>query len=152
MVRGSLTWIATNCRGQRIPTPPAHPLCTDAPGRCPTVQFRTPHPSVARHAPVTQPILTPELPTGTEPARARITAAWLRDETEAVNDLLAQATLPPVEREKVIDLAADLVTRVRARAKDQSAVESFMRQYDLSSEEGVLLMCVAEALLRIPDK
>jgi RHH-type transcriptional regulator, proline utilization regulon repressor / proline dehydrogenase / delta 1-pyrroline-5-carboxylate dehydrogenase len=101
---------------------------------------------------VTQPILTPELPSGIEPARARITAAWLRDETEAVNDLLVQATLPPVEREKVIDLAADLVTRVRARAKDQSAVESFMRQYDLSSEEGVLLMCVAEALLRIPDK
>jgi RHH-type proline utilization regulon transcriptional repressor/proline dehydrogenase/delta 1-pyrroline-5-carboxylate dehydrogenase len=101
---------------------------------------------------VTQPILTPELPTVAEPARARITAAWLRDETEAVNDLLAQATLPPAEREKVIDLAADLVTRVRARAKDQSAVESFMRQYDLSSEEGVLLMCVAEALLRIPDK
>jgi RHH-type proline utilization regulon transcriptional repressor/proline dehydrogenase/delta 1-pyrroline-5-carboxylate dehydrogenase len=86
------------------------------------------------------------------PARQRITAAWLRDETEAVTDLLAQATLPPAEREKVIDLAAGLVVRVRARAKDQSAVESFMRQYDLSSEEGVLLMCVAEALLRIPDK
>ncbi|WNL46715.1 bifunctional proline dehydrogenase/L-glutamate gamma-semialdehyde dehydrogenase PutA [Dyella sp. BiH032] len=101
---------------------------------------------------MTQPILSPELPTGAEPARARITAAWLRDETEAVNDLLTQASLPPAEREKVIDLAADLVTRVRARAKDQSAVESFMRQYDLSSEEGVLLMCVAEALLRIPDK
>ncbi|RUL73690.1 bifunctional proline dehydrogenase/L-glutamate gamma-semialdehyde dehydrogenase PutA [Dyella choica] len=101
---------------------------------------------------MTQSILTPELPTSVEPARARITAAWLRDETEAVNDLLAQATLPPTEREKVIDLAADLVSRVRLRAKDQSAVESFMRQYDLSSEEGVLLMCVAEALLRIPDK
>ncbi|MFK2872567.1 bifunctional proline dehydrogenase/L-glutamate gamma-semialdehyde dehydrogenase PutA [Dyella lipolytica] len=101
---------------------------------------------------MTQPILSPELPTGPTPARARITAAWLRDETEAVNDLLAQATLPPAEREKVIDVAADLVSRVRARAKDQSAVESFMRQYDLSSEEGVLLMCVAEALLRIPDK
>jgi len=101
---------------------------------------------------VTQAILSPELPAGAESARARITAAWLRDETEAVNDLLAQATLPPAEREQVIDVAAGLVTRVRARAKDQSAVESFMRQYDLSSEEGVLLMCVAEALLRIPDK
>lgn len=101
---------------------------------------------------MTQPILSPELPAGAEPARARITAAWLRDETEAVNDLLAQATLPPAEREQVIDVAAGLVSRVRARAKDQSAVESFMRQYDLSSEEGVLLMCVAEALLRIPDK
>ncbi|GAA0255723.1 bifunctional proline dehydrogenase/L-glutamate gamma-semialdehyde dehydrogenase PutA [Rhodanobacter caeni] len=102
--------------------------------------------------PPARPILSPELPEAVEPARARITAAWLRDETEAVNDLLAQATLPPVEREQVIDVAAGLVTRVRARSNDQSAIESFMRQYDLSSEEGVLLMCVAEALLRIPDK
>ncbi|EIL99076.1 bifunctional proline dehydrogenase/L-glutamate gamma-semialdehyde dehydrogenase PutA [Rhodanobacter denitrificans] len=101
---------------------------------------------------MTQAILHPELPADGTPTRARITAAWLRDETEAVNDLLTQATLPPAEREQVIDVAAGLVTRVRARAKDQSAVESFMRQYDLSSEEGVLLMCVAEALLRIPDK
>ncbi|MET0331859.1 MAG: bifunctional proline dehydrogenase/L-glutamate gamma-semialdehyde dehydrogenase PutA [Dyella sp.] len=99
-----------------------------------------------------RPILSTELPAEPTPARARITAAWLRDETEAVNDLLAQASLPPSERERVIDLAAELVSRVRKRAKDQSAVESFMRQYDLSSEEGVLLMCVAEALLRIPDK
>ncbi len=101
---------------------------------------------------MTQPILSPELPADGSPARARITAAWLRDETEAVQDLLAEAALPPGERGKVIDLAAELVSRVRLRAKDQSAVESFMRQYDLSSEEGVLLMCVAEALLRIPDK
>ena len=101
---------------------------------------------------VNQPILIPELPADPAPVRARITAAWLRDETEAVTDLLAQASLPAHERERVIALAASLVTRVRERAKDQSAIESFMRQYDLSSEEGVLLMCVAEALLRIPDK
>jgi RHH-type proline utilization regulon transcriptional repressor/proline dehydrogenase/delta 1-pyrroline-5-carboxylate dehydrogenase len=96
-------------------------------------------------------ILSPELPTTVEPARARITAAWTRDETEAVDDLLSQATLPPAERELVLARASELVARVRARADQQTAVESFMRQYDLSSEEGVLLMCVAEALLRIPD-
>ncbi|MEO6799382.1 MAG: bifunctional proline dehydrogenase/L-glutamate gamma-semialdehyde dehydrogenase PutA [Rhodanobacter sp.] len=101
---------------------------------------------------MTSTILSPELPVQATPARARITAAWLRDETEAVNDLLEQADLPAAEREQVIDRAVALVTRVRARADDQSVVESFMRQYDLSSEEGVLLMCVAEALLRIPDK
>ncbi|OZB68624.1 MAG: bifunctional proline dehydrogenase/L-glutamate gamma-semialdehyde dehydrogenase, partial [Lysobacterales bacterium 13-68-4] len=100
---------------------------------------------------MTAPILSPELPDRITPARARITAAWLRDETEAVLDLLDQASLPDDEREQVVDRAAALVTRVRARAKDQSVVESFMRQYDLGSEEGVLLMCVAEALLRIPD-
>ncbi|MEO6075926.1 MAG: bifunctional proline dehydrogenase/L-glutamate gamma-semialdehyde dehydrogenase, partial [Dokdonella sp.] len=96
-------------------------------------------------------ILSPELPAVIDPNRARITSAWSRDETEAVNELLAQATLPPAERELVLARASELVARVRAKADQQSAVESFMREYDLSSEEGVLLMCVAEALLRIPD-
>ncbi|MEO7323681.1 MAG: bifunctional proline dehydrogenase/L-glutamate gamma-semialdehyde dehydrogenase PutA [Dokdonella sp.] len=95
--------------------------------------------------------LIPELPPAAEPTWARITAAWSLDETEAVDDLLAQAALPAAELDLVLARASDLVARVRARASEQSAVESFMRQYDLSSEEGVLLMCVAEALLRIPD-
>ena len=96
-------------------------------------------------------ILSPELPAMADPARARITAAWSRDETEAVNELLAEASLPPAERELVLARASELVARVRAKSDQQSAVESFMREYDLSSEEGVLLMCVAEALLRVPD-
>ena len=41
---------------------------------------------------------------------------------------------------------------MRTRAEHQGVIDAFMRQYDLSSEEGVLLMCVAEALLRIPDQ
>ena len=97
-------------------------------------------------------ILSPELPAPPEAARARITAAWSGDESEIVAARLAEATLPAKEREAVEAQAAALVSRVRERSADQSAVESFMRQYDLSSEEGVLLMCVAEALLRIPDK
>ncbi|MBS0582895.1 MAG: proline dehydrogenase family protein, partial [Proteobacteria bacterium] len=81
-----------------------------------------------------------------------MTAAYCRDETEAVNELLGQAALPAAERDLVLARATELVARVRAKAQDATAVEAFMRQYDLSSEEGVLLMCVAEALLRIPDK
>lgn len=96
-------------------------------------------------------ILSPELPDNPDPARARITAAWSRDETEAVNELLVEASFAPAEREQVLAAASDLVARIRAKADNQSAVESFMREYDLSSEEGVLLMCVAEALLRVPD-
>ena len=104
----------------------------------------------SRDTPLSE-LLIPDLPPAPSPTRARITAAWSRDETEAVDDLLAEATLPSDESELVVARAADLVGRVRARASEQSAVESFMRQYDLSSEEGVLLMCVAEALLRVPD-
>ncbi|MEE7566602.1 bifunctional proline dehydrogenase/L-glutamate gamma-semialdehyde dehydrogenase, partial [Xanthomonas sp. Kuri4-3] len=84
--------------------------------------------------------------------RAAITAAWLKDEAEHVHELLEQARLPAADQAKVQALAADLVSRVRGRAQDQGAIEAFMRQYDLGSEEGVLLMCVAEALLRIPDQ
>ena len=69
-----------------------------------------------------------------------------------MRELLVQARLPADEQARAQALAADLVKRVRARAQDQGAIEAFMRQYDLGSEEGVLLMCVAEALLRIPDQ
>ena len=101
-------------------------------------------------------ILSPELPVPPEPARAAITAAWTLDEATHVRELLAAARQPHPEwseadRAAVQATAADLVRRVRARAADQGAIEAFMRQYDLGSEEGVLLMCVAEALLRIPD-
>ena len=97
-------------------------------------------------------LLSPELPASPSPFRQAITDAWLKDEATHVTELLAQARLPADEQAQVQALAADLVARVRVRAKDQGAIEAFMRQYDLGSEEGVLLMCVAEALLRIPDQ
>jgi RHH-type transcriptional regulator, proline utilization regulon repressor / proline dehydrogenase / delta 1-pyrroline-5-carboxylate dehydrogenase len=99
-----------------------------------------------------QPILKPEILPTQSPSRARVTAAYLRDESEHVREMLAEAELAPAERDLVLARAAELVARVRAKKDQQSAIESFMREYDLSSEEGVLLMCVAEALLRIPDK
>jgi len=101
--------------------------------------------------PATTPILSAELNPVPEPSRAAITAGWIRDEATHVRELLALAALPDAERNAAQATAADLVRRVRGRARQQGAVEAFMRQYDLGSDEGVLLMCVAEALLRIPD-
>ncbi|WP_330947300.1 bifunctional proline dehydrogenase/L-glutamate gamma-semialdehyde dehydrogenase PutA [Thermomonas sp. LB-4] len=98
------------------------------------------------------PILAPELAPAPPAPRAAITAGWIRDEASHVRELLERARLPALERDAAQAVAADLVRRVRARARDQGVVEAFMRQYDLGSEEGVLLMCVAEALLRIPDQ
>ena len=98
------------------------------------------------------PLLSPELPVVPNAYRQAITDAWMKDEASHVRELLAQARLPADEQATVQATAADLVRRVRVRAKDQGAIEAFMRQYDLGSEEGVLLMCVAEALLRIPDQ
>ncbi|MET0327704.1 MAG: bifunctional proline dehydrogenase/L-glutamate gamma-semialdehyde dehydrogenase PutA [Luteimonas sp.] len=87
-----------------------------------------------------------------QPLRTAITAAWTADETERVQALLADARQPDADRAAIQATAADLVRRVRLRAQDRGAIEAFMQQYDLGSEEGVLLMCVAEALLRIPDE
>ena len=98
------------------------------------------------------PILAPELNPPASAPRAAITAGWIRDEVAHMRELLVQATLPDADRNAAQAVAADLVRRVRLRASNQGVVEAFMRQYDLGSEEGVLLMCVAEALLRIPDQ
>ncbi len=114
-----------------------------------------PDPSLApapAAAPQFPPILSPEVPRPAGSLRAAITVAWARDETQAVRDLLGQALQPASDGAVIQATAADLVRRVRIRAHDQGAIEAFMRQYDLGSEEGVLLMCVAEALLRIPDQ
>src|SRR5688572_33224897 len=107
-------------------------------------------PAVAAELPAARTMLSPELPPPPGGPRAAITAGWVRDEAAHVRHLLEQARLPDGDRVAAQATAADLVLRVRARAKDQGAIEAFMRQYDLGSEEGVLLMCVAEALLGMP--
>ena len=84
------------------------------------------------------------------PLRQAITAAYRRDEAEALAPLIAAATLDEGTRAAVRATATQLVTGLRAR-KRSGAVESLVREYALSSEEGVALMCLAEALLRIPD-
>ena len=88
-----------------------------------------------------------------EPDRSELLLdqAWETDEAEHVRFLLNQIRLDGEAREQIRTEAVDLVVRVRARARDAGAMEAFMREYDLSSEEGVVLMCLAEALLRIPD-
>ena len=80
--------------------------------------------------------------------RAAITAAYRRDETEAVQWLLAQGATPSADAQP---LAHRLVSSVREKRTRASGVDALMHEFSLSSEEGVALMCLAEALLRIPD-
>jgi len=76
---------------------------------------------------------------------------FLADEAKLVNDLANAADPGDAAREKIQATAAQLVTAVRKNSDKDSGIEAFLQQYDLSSAEGVLLMCIAEALLRIPD-
>ena len=82
--------------------------------------------------------------------RRRIRAAWLEDEAGAVRRLSAGLRLGPERRQKVAADAAALVAELRARGRP-GLMETFLAEYGLSTEEGVALMCLAEALLRVPD-
>src|SRR3546814_603107 len=84
------------------------------------------------------------------PLRSAITAAYRRDEAEALEHLIEMATLDMAGRAAVRAIACDLVTSLRTNHKG-SGVEGLIKEYSLSSQEGVALMCLAEALLRIPD-
>ena len=85
------------------------------------------------------------------PPRDAIAAAHLRDEAELVAGLTPRATFAEWEKKRIAELAARLVRAARANRHQHGGVEAFMHEYGLTSEEGIILMCLAEALLRIPD-
>ncbi|HEY2032844.1 MAG TPA: bifunctional proline dehydrogenase/L-glutamate gamma-semialdehyde dehydrogenase PutA [Rhizomicrobium sp.] len=85
------------------------------------------------------------------PLRAAISAAYLEDEEAVTDRLIPKARLSPEERAATEKLARDLVTRIRETRGEQTGVDSLMQEYALSTQEGVVLMCLAESLLRVPD-
>jgi RHH-type proline utilization regulon transcriptional repressor/proline dehydrogenase/delta 1-pyrroline-5-carboxylate dehydrogenase len=82
--------------------------------------------------------------------RAAVTAAYRRPEQDCLPPLIEAADLPPRERDAATALARRLVVALRAKRRG-SGVEALVQEFSLSSQEGVALMCLAEALLRIPD-
>ncbi len=76
---------------------------------------------------------------------------FLTDEAALVRELADAADPGDAGRKKIQATATQLVAAVRKNSKTDGGIEAFLQQYDLSSAEGVLLMCIAEALLRIPD-
>lgn len=84
------------------------------------------------------------------PPRDAVTAHYRAPEPDCVRALLPGATLPPETVRQAQATARRLVEALRGKAT-RGAVQGLVREYDLSSQEGVALMCLAEALLRIPD-
>ena len=85
------------------------------------------------------------------PSRDAIARHVFADEAPLVRKLADEARLPPDLARQTAERARQLVAAVRAGRKQQGGIDAFMQEYSLSSEEGVVLMCLAEALLRIPD-
>ncbi|MER1632952.1 trifunctional transcriptional regulator/proline dehydrogenase/L-glutamate gamma-semialdehyde dehydrogenase [Proteus mirabilis] len=87
--------------------------------------------------------------------RSAITSAYRIPETQAVPMLLQQATLPEHEAQATHKLAYSIAEKLRKQKQGvgrSGLVQGLLQEFSLSSQEGVALMCLAEALLRIPDK
>ena len=85
------------------------------------------------------------------PVGTAINGLYLAEERECIAGLLPLAKLDPEARAQVQELAIELIDAVRRNRTRKGGLDAFLKQYDLASREGVILMCLAEALLRIPD-
>ena len=87
--------------------------------------------------------------------RAAITSAYRRPESEAVPMLLEMARLDEDQVNAANKMALGIAEKLRNQKNAsgrQGLVQGLLQEFSLSSQEGVALMCLAEALLRIPDK
>ena len=91
----------------------------------------------------------PPIPGG--PEGEAIRDAFLADEHATMMALAAHVDDDAATTRTIAARAREWVEAVRAERQAHAGIESFLQQYDLSTPEGVLLMCIAEALLRIPD-
>jgi RHH-type proline utilization regulon transcriptional repressor/proline dehydrogenase/delta 1-pyrroline-5-carboxylate dehydrogenase len=84
------------------------------------------------------------------PMRAKVRENYTADEAELIKSLAGRIKLSKENRAKAATKGAQYVTRVRNETSP-SMMEAFLAEYGLSTSEGVGLMCLAEALLRVPD-
>ena len=85
-----------------------------------------------------------------QPLRLKIRERYLQTEPEIVEELLQEQSLSERERSMLTETAARTVSELRQN-NNPTIMESFLSEYGLSTREGVGLMCLAEALLRVPD-
>lgn len=92
-----------------------------------------------------------EKPISLSSAREAIVKAYRADESECVHKLLQQAKLTDEQAERIATQARVIAEQVRKDDSKQGGLDAILQKYDLSTDEGIALMCIAEALLRIPD-
>ena len=85
------------------------------------------------------------------PLRIAVRGAYHADEGECVARLLEGVAVSRQQRHRIDKIARQLVQAIRADSHGPGGLDAFLQEYKLSSQEGVALMCLAEALLRIPD-
>ena len=89
--------------------------------------------------------------TQANPLRTAIAQQYHADESDCVARLLDEVVVSDKQRRQIGDIARRLVEGIRADHSAHGGLDAFLREYRLSGEEGVALMCLAEALFRVPD-
>ena len=84
--------------------------------------------------------------------RGAIRKANIADEPAIVEDLLQRQVMGADARAQVLTRGIDLVQRCRRRSDKAGTLDAFLQEFGLSNKEGIALMCLAEALLRVPDE
>ncbi len=83
--------------------------------------------------------------------RVQIRQATCADEKLCVEQLLSAPLLNDAQQQLSLQLGRELVSACRRNRQRAGTLESFLQEFGLSNREGIALMCLAEALLRIPD-
>ncbi|MBU2870181.1 bifunctional proline dehydrogenase/L-glutamate gamma-semialdehyde dehydrogenase PutA [Colwellia sp. E2M01] len=86
------------------------------------------------------------------PIRQKIREFYRIDENIAVDHILPAAEVNVSARSRAWERARKIVLKIRKDQEGTGAIDLLLNEYSLSTEEGVVLMCLAEALLRVPDK
>lgn len=84
--------------------------------------------------------------------RTRVRQVTSADEAEVVNALLQASELTAPQRERILQSSRSLVESCRGKSHKAGTLDAFLQEFGLSNREGIALMCLAEALLRVPDE
>lgn len=87
-----------------------------------------------------------------DPIRRDMEAFYRRDEAEVLEHLLPIADISQAARSRAWERARTLVVNIRKAQHGKGGVDALLQEFALSTEEGIVLMCLAEALLRVPDR
>src|SRR6201993_479126 len=96
-------------------------------------------------------LVFPPPPLPATPLRTAIRDSCRIDEAVADARILAAAEIPANMQDRIAERARGLVAAVRSERLGKGGIDAFLHEYALSSPEGVALLCLAEALLRVPD-
>ncbi len=96
-------------------------------------------------------LIAPEAAANKTSALAAMRNAYEIDEIKAVKNILDNFPLNGTQRKSITTNAAAIVAQSRAMKEEQGSLDAFLAEFGLSNQEGVALMCLAEALLRVPD-